>query len=154
MWMKWLVVPRISLINVRYALLSYSVKLNALIDSMQKRSTDDRWQCRSQMRGEVVAIWRLKFFGWEWTCFLSGDSLCLLSALLWEKFLNSLNLGVFSETFYALAWSTLTVGGEKTNILASGGIRGEVRLFHPERKVRIPVLVNLIPMILSSLIMG
>ena len=63
-------------------------------------------------------------------------------------------LGVFSETFYALAWSTLTVGGEKTNILASGGIRGEVRLFHPERKVRIPVLVNLIPIILSSLIMG
>ena len=39
------------------------------------------------------------------------------------------------ENFYTLAWTTLTLDGEKTNILASGGIRGEIRMFHPQNKV-------------------
>ncbi len=34
-----------------------------------------------------------------------------------------------------MAWTTLDLGGEKTNILVSGGIRGEVRMFHPNHKV-------------------
>jgi len=39
------------------------------------------------------------------------------------------------ENFYTLSWSTLELGGEKTNILASGGIKGEIRMFHPSSKV-------------------
>jgi len=40
------------------------------------------------------------------------------------------------ENFYTLAWTTLTFNGdEKSNILVSGGIRGEVRMFHPQNKV-------------------
>ena len=39
------------------------------------------------------------------------------------------------ENFYTLAWTTLTLDGEKTNILASGGIRGEIRMMHPQNKV-------------------
>ena len=42
----------------------------------------------------------------------------------------------FRENFYTLAWTTLTFNGdEKSNILVSGGIRGEVRMFHPQNKV-------------------
>jgi hypothetical protein len=41
----------------------------------------------------------------------------------------------FRENFYTLAWSTITLGDEKTNILVSGGIRGEIRMFHPKHKV-------------------
>ena len=41
----------------------------------------------------------------------------------------------FRETFYALAWSTINLGDGKTNILASGGILGEIRLFDPKEKV-------------------
>ncbi len=37
--------------------------------------------------------------------------------------------------FYTLAWTTLTLDGEKTNVLASGGVGGEVHLFHPHNKV-------------------
>jgi hypothetical protein len=32
-------------------------------------------------------------------------------------------------------WSTLSLEGGPTNLLASGGIRGEIRLFHPQHKV-------------------
>ncbi len=39
------------------------------------------------------------------------------------------------ENFYTLAWTTLKLGGERTNILVSGGIRGEIRMFHPNHKV-------------------
>ena len=39
------------------------------------------------------------------------------------------------ECFYTLAWSTLTKEGVKTNILASGGVRGEIRMYHPRNKV-------------------
>ena len=39
------------------------------------------------------------------------------------------------ENFYTLAWTTLLLGDEKSNILLSGGIRGEVRMFHPKHKV-------------------
>ena len=38
------------------------------------------------------------------------------------------------ENFYTLAWTTLMLD-EKTNILVSGGIRGEIRMFHPNHKV-------------------
>ena len=31
--------------------------------------------------------------------------------------------------------TTLKLGSENTNILASGGIRGEIRMFHPANKV-------------------
>ena len=31
--------------------------------------------------------------------------------------------------------TTLKLGDENTNILASGGIRGEIRMFHPASKV-------------------
>ena len=41
----------------------------------------------------------------------------------------------FRENFYTLAWTTLDLGGEKSNVLVSGGIRGEVRMFHPKHKV-------------------
>lgn len=39
------------------------------------------------------------------------------------------------ENFYTLAWTTLDFGDEKSNILVSGGIKGEVRMFHPRNKV-------------------
>ena len=39
------------------------------------------------------------------------------------------------ENFYTLAWTTLLLGDQKSNILLSGGIRGEVRMFHPKHKV-------------------
>ena len=50
------------------------------------------------------------------------------------------------ENFYTLAWTTLQFGDTnaeasgksshlKSNILVSGGIRGEIRMFHPENKV-------------------
>ena len=39
------------------------------------------------------------------------------------------------ENFYTLAWTTLRLDGQPTNILASGGIRGEIRMFHPANKV-------------------
>jgi hypothetical protein len=39
------------------------------------------------------------------------------------------------ENFYTLAWTTLKLDVQPTNILASGGIRGEIRMFHPANKV-------------------
>ena len=42
---------------------------------------------------------------------------------------------IFWEYFYTLAWSTIDMGEGKTNILVSGGSRGEIRMFHPSRKV-------------------
>ena len=39
------------------------------------------------------------------------------------------------ECFYTLAWSKLTIDGYKSNILASGGIKGEIKLYHPRNKV-------------------
>ena len=53
---------------------------------------------------------------------------------------------VSRENFYTLAWTTLQFGEAspesggksshlKSNILVSGGIRGEIRMFHPENKV-------------------
>jgi len=41
----------------------------------------------------------------------------------------------FRETFHALAWSTIDLGDEKRNILASGGILGEIRLYDPKALV-------------------
>ena len=39
------------------------------------------------------------------------------------------------ECFYTLAWSTLTIDGDKSNILVSGGVKGEIRVYHPSNKV-------------------
>ena len=44
-------------------------------------------------------------------------------------------LCVHRENFYTLAWTTIDMGEGPTNILVSGGIRGEIRMFHPQRKV-------------------
>ncbi len=43
------------------------------------------------------------------------------------------------ENFYTLAWTTLRLDSQPTNILASGGIRGEIRMFHPANKVSVPL---------------
>jgi hypothetical protein len=43
------------------------------------------------------------------------------------------------ENFYTLAWTTLRLDSQPTNILASGGIRGEIRMFHPANKVPYPI---------------
>jgi hypothetical protein len=43
------------------------------------------------------------------------------------------------ENFYTLAWTTLRLDSQPTNILASGGIRGEIRMFHPANKVPCPI---------------
>jgi hypothetical protein len=37
--------------------------------------------------------------------------------------------------FFTLAWSTLELGSEKSNILVSGGNLGEIRMFHLKDKV-------------------
>jgi hypothetical protein len=47
------------------------------------------------------------------------------------------------ENFYTLAWTTLTLDDEETNVLASGGIRGEIRMFHPQNKV-LYIIMNLV----------
>ena len=39
------------------------------------------------------------------------------------------------ENYFTLAWTTLTLDEDKSNILACGGIKGEIRLFHPLHKV-------------------
>ena len=37
----------------------------------------------------------------------------------------------------------MELGGEKTNILASGGIKGEIRMFHPSAKVGFSIISEL-----------
>eukprot|EP00088_Acartia_fossae_P042856 TRINITY_DN4510_c0_g1_i13.p1 TRINITY_DN4510_c0_g1~~TRINITY_DN4510_c0_g1_i13.p1 ORF type:complete len:434 (+),score=129.81 TRINITY_DN4510_c0_g1_i13:47-1348(+) len=66
------------------------------------------------------------------TC--GGNSICIIdvnSGTVLMKYKHKDN----RENFYTLAWTTLELGGEKTNILASGGIKGEIRMFHPSAKV-------------------
>ena len=48
---------------------------------------------------------------------------------------NFIRVCIFRENFYTLAWTTLKIGDEPTNILVSGGIRGEIRMFHPKHRV-------------------
>lgn len=66
------------------------------------------------------------------TC--GGNSICIIdvnSGTVLMKYKHKDN----RENFYTLAWTTLELGGNKTNILASGGIKGEIRMFHPSAKV-------------------
>lgn len=66
------------------------------------------------------------------TC--GGNSICIIdvtSGTVMMKYKHK----ELKENFYTLAWSTITLGDEKTNILVSGGIRGEIRMFHPKHKV-------------------
>jgi len=66
------------------------------------------------------------------TC--GGNSICIvdvISGLPRMKYKHTDS----KENFFTLAWSTLTLDDDKSNILASGGIKGEIRLFHPEHKV-------------------
>ncbi len=37
--------------------------------------------------------------------------------------------------YYTVAWTTLELGSERSNVLVCGGTRGEVRMFHPKNKV-------------------
>lgn len=65
------------------------------------------------------------------TC--GGNSICIvdvISGLPKMKYKHSDS----KENFFTLAWSALTFDDDKSNILASGGIKGEIRLFHPEHK--------------------
>ena len=62
-----------------------------------------------------------------------GNSICIvdvISGLPKMKYKHSDS----KENFFTLAWSALTFDDDKSNILASGGIKGEIRLFHPEHK--------------------
>ena len=40
-----------------------------------------------------------------------------------------------NEIFFTLAWTTLTVDCKKIYVLATGGIKGEIKMIHPENKV-------------------
>jgi len=77
------------------------------------------------------------------TC--GGNTICLVdvnTGMVLMKYKHR----ELKENFYTLAWTTLQFGDTstetsgksnhlKSNILVSGGIRGEIRMFHPENKV-------------------
>ena len=66
------------------------------------------------------------------TC--GGNSICIIDVNSGTVLMKYKHKDI-KENFYTLAWTTLTLNDEKTNILASGGIRGEIRMFHPQNKV-------------------
>lgn len=66
------------------------------------------------------------------TC--GGNSICIIDVNSGTVLMKYKHKDI-RENFYTLAWSTLVLGGERTNILASGGIKGEIRMFHPSSKV-------------------
>jgi len=66
------------------------------------------------------------------TC--GGNSICIIDVNSGTVLMKYKHKDI-RENFYTLAWTTLQLGGEKTNILASGGIKGEIRMFHPTSKV-------------------
>jgi len=66
------------------------------------------------------------------TC--GGNSICIIDVNSGTVLMKYKHKDI-KENFYTLAWTTLVLAGENTNILASGGIRGEVRMFHPTNKV-------------------
>ena len=66
------------------------------------------------------------------TC--GGNSVCVIdvsTGIVETKYKDKDN----NEIFFTLAWTTLTVGGKKMNVLATGGIQGEIKMIHPENKV-------------------
>ena len=67
------------------------------------------------------------------TC--GGNSICIIDVNSGTVLMKYKHKDI-KENFYTLAWTTLTLDDEKTNILASGGIRGEIRMFHPQNKVK------------------
>ena len=69
------------------------------------------------------------------TC--GGNSICIIDVNSGTVLMKYKHKDI-KENFYTLAWTTLTLDDEKTNILASGGIRGEIRMFHPQNKVTCP----------------
>lgn len=66
------------------------------------------------------------------TC--GGNSICIIDVNSGTVLMKYKHKDI-RENFYTLAWTTMELGGEKTNILASGGIKGEIRMFHPASKV-------------------
>ena len=72
------------------------------------------------------------------TC--GGNSICIIDVNSGTVLMKYKHKDI-KENFYTLAWTTLTLDDEKTNILASGGIRGEIRMFHPQNKVKTGFLV-------------
>ena len=66
------------------------------------------------------------------TC--GGNSICIIDVNSGTVLMKYKHKDI-KENFYTLAWTTLKLGDEKTNVLASGGIRGEIRMFHPANKV-------------------
>lgn len=66
------------------------------------------------------------------TC--GGNSICIIDVISGTVLMKYKHKEL-KENFYTLAWTTIDMGEGNTNILVSGGIRGEVRMFHPTRKV-------------------
>jgi len=66
------------------------------------------------------------------TC--GGNSICIIDVITGTVLMKYKHKEL-KENFYSLAWTTIDMGEGATNILVSGGIRGEVRMFHPARKV-------------------
>jgi len=66
------------------------------------------------------------------TC--GGNSICIIDVVNGTVLMKYKHKEL-KEYFYTLAWSTIDMGEGKTNILVSGGSRGEIRMFHPSRKV-------------------
>jgi hypothetical protein len=63
-----------------------------------------------------------------------GNTLCIIDVQT-GTVLMKYQAKDLKENFYTLAWTTLGLEGGPTNLLASGGVRGEIKLFHPEHKV-------------------
>lgn len=66
------------------------------------------------------------------TC--GGNSICIVDVNTGTVLMKYKHKEL-KENFYSLAWTTLKFDGENSNILVSGGIRGEIRMFHPQNKV-------------------
>jgi len=66
------------------------------------------------------------------TC--GGNSICIIDVVTGTVLMKYKHKEL-KENFYTLAWTTIDMGEGPTNILVSGGIRGEIRMFHPQRKV-------------------
>lgn len=66
------------------------------------------------------------------TC--GGNSICIIDVHSGTVLMKYKHKDI-KENFYTLAWTTLTLSDEKSNILVSGGTRGEIRMFHPQNKV-------------------
>ncbi len=68
------------------------------------------------------------------TC--GGNSICIIDVNTGTVLMKYKHKEL-KENFYTLAWTTLQLASDEdpTNILVSGGIRGEIRMFHPAHKV-------------------